>query len=214
MAYDFKKEQKALYMPKRKPSIVEVPPMRYVAVRGSGDPNLEDGSYKESIGILYAVAYTIKMSKMGDHRIDGYFDFVVPPLEGFWWQEGMAGIDFSRKDLFQWVSVIRLPDFVTPEVLEWAKGEAVTKKGVDAGKAELLDVDEGLCAQVMHVGPYDDEPATIQALDAFVAAEGCELDVSSTKAGRHHHEIYLSDPRRTDPAKMKTVIRHPIVCRA
>lgn len=210
MAYDFKKEQKALYMPKRKPSIVEVPPMKYVAVRGSGDPNLEGGSYKESIGILYAVAYTIKMSRMGDHRIDGYFDFVVPPLEGFWWQEGREGIDFSRKDLFQWVSAIRLPDFVTPEVLEWAKGEAVAKKGVDAGKAELLDVDEGLCAQVMHVGPYDDEPATIRALDAFVAAEGCELDVSSTETGRHHHEIYLSDPRRTDPAKMKTVIRHPI----
>ena len=188
--------------------------MKYVAVRGSGDPNLEGGSYKESIGILYAVAYTIKMSKMGDHRIDGYFDFVVPPLEGFWWQEGISGIDFSRKDLFQWVSAIRLPDFVTPEVLEWAKGEVAAKKGVDAGKAELLGVDEGLCAQVIHVGPYDDEPATIQALDEFVAAEGCRLDVSSTDAGRHHHEIYLSDPRRTDPAKMKTVIRHPISCRA
>ncbi len=214
MAYDFKKEQKALYMPKRKPSIVEVPPMKYVAVRGSGDPNLEGGSYKESIGILYAVAYTIKMSKMGDHRIDGYFDFVVPPLEGFWWQEGMSGIDFSCKDLFQWVSAVRLPDFVTPEVLEWAKAEAAAKKDVDAAKAELLNVDEGLCAQVMHVGPYDDEPATIQALDEFVVAEGCRLDVSSTETGRHHHEIYLSDPRRTDPAKIKTAIRHPIACKA
>lgn len=210
MAYDFKKEQKALYVPKRKPSIVEVPPMRYVAVRGSGDPNAEGGAYKESIGILYAVAYTIKMSKMGEHRISGYFDFVVPPLEGFWWQEGRAGIDFSRKDLFQWASAIRLPDFVTPEVLEWAQAEAAAKKGMDAAKAELLDVDEGLCAQVMHVGPYDDEPATIQALDAFIASEGYELDVSSTNAGRHHHEIYLSDPRRTDPAKMRTAIRHPI----
>lgn len=210
MAYDFKKEQKALYVPKRKPSIIEVPPMRYVAVRGSGNPNVEGGAYKESIGILYAVAYTIKMSKMGEHRLSGYFDFVVPPLEGFWWQEGRAGIDFSRKDLFQWVSAIRLPDFVTPEVLEWAQAEAAAKKGVDAAKAELLDVDEGLCAQVMHVGPYDDEPATIQALDAFIASEGYELDVSATEAGRHHHEIYLSDPRRTDPAKMRTVIRHPI----
>ncbi len=213
MAYDFKKEQKELYLPKRKPAIVEVPSMQYVAVRGSGNPNAEGGPYKESIGILYAIAYTIKMSKMGDHRIDGYFDFVVPPLEGFWWQEGRVGIDFAHKDLFQWISAIRLPDFVTPEVFEWAKGEAAAKKGVAAAKAELLDIDEGPCAQIMHVGPYDDEPATIEALDAFIASEGYALDVSSTDAGRHHHEIYLSDPRRTDPAKMKTVIRHPIICK-
>lgn len=210
MAYDFKKNQKELYFPKQKPSIIEVPPIKYVTVRGSGDPNIECGSYKESIGILYAIAYTIKMSKMGEHKIDDYFDFVVPPLEGFWWQEGKPDIDFSQKGLFQWISAIRLPDFVTPEVFDWAKCEAATKKGLDTGIAELHDIDEGLCAQVMHIGPYDDEPATIELLDSFIADEGYRADISSTEKGRHHHEIYLSDPQRTDPAKMKTVIRHPI----
>lgn len=210
MAFDFKKEYKEFYLPKRKPEIIEVPPMNYVAVRGKGDPNEEDGAYKNAIGILYAIAYTIKMSKMGDTRIDGYFDFVVPPLEGFWWQQGLDGVDFSNKETFEWISAIRLPDFVTPEVFAWAQSEAAHKKGLDTSSAELVTIDEGLCAQIMHLGSYDEEPATIALLDDFVASEGYALDMSNTPEGRHHHEIYLSDPRRTKPENLKTVIRHPI----
>lgn len=210
MAFDFKKEYKELYFPKRKPAIIDVPAMRYAAVRGAGDPNIEGGAYKESIGVLYALAYTIKMSKMGDFKIEDYFDFVVPPLEGFWWQPGKRGIDYSHKEDFNWISAIRLPDFVTQDVFDWAKAQAAQKKGIDAGKAELLALDEGLCAQVMHIGPYDDEPETIAMLDGFIAQNGYACDMSSTEGGRHHHEIYLSDPRRTSPEKLKTVIRHPI----
>ena len=159
MAFDFKKEYKELYLPKRTPELVSVPPMTFVAVRGEGDPNVEGGAYKEAVGVLYAIAYTIKMSKMGDHRIDGYYDFVVPPLEGFWWP-GMEGIDFAHKATFHWIAGIRLPDFVTPEEFSWAKEEAARKKGLDTATAELLTIEEGLCAQIMHLGPYDDEPAT------------------------------------------------------
>lgn len=210
MAFDFKKEYKELYLPKRTPELVSVPPMTVVAVRGEGDPNVEGGAYKEAVGVLYAIAYTIKMSKMGDHRIDGYYDFVVPPLEGFWWQPGMEGIDFAHKATFHWIAGIRLPDFVTPEELSWAKEEAARKKGLDTATAELLTIEEGLCVQIMHLGPYDDEPATVALLDAFIAEQGLENDMSDTEAGRHHHEIYLSDPRRTAPEKLKTVLRHPV----
>ncbi len=210
MAFDFKKEYKEFYLPKKKSEIVDVPPMKYVVVRGQGDPNQEDGAYKQAIAILYAVAYTIKMSKMGDHRIEGYFDFVVPPLEGFWWQKGVEGFDYTNKGTFHWISAIRLPDFVTDEAFAWAKAEAAHKKGLDTSKAELVIIDEGTCVQIMHVGPYDDEPATVRLMDEFIAAHGYENDMSDTANGRHHHEIYLSDPRRTDPAKCKTVIRHPI----
>lgn len=184
--------------------------MNYVAVRGKGDPNEEGGAYKNAIGVLYAIAYTIKMSKMGDTHIDGYFDFVVPPLEGFWWQQGLDGVDFSNKETFEWISAIRLPDFVTPEVFAWAQSEAAHKKGLDTSSAELVTIDEGLCAQIMHLGSYDEEPATIALLDDFVTSEGYALDMSNTPEGRHHHEIYLSDPRRTKPENLKTVIRHPI----
>lgn len=210
MAFDFKKEYKEFYLPKRTPELVSVPPMTFVAVRGEGDPNVEDGAYKEAVGVLYAIAYTIKMSKMGDHRIDGYYDFVVPPLEGFWWQPGVEGVDFAHKATFHWIAAIRLPDFVTPEEFSWAKEEAACKKGLDTTAAELLTIEEGLCAQIMHLGPYDDEPATVALLDAFVAEQGLENDMSDTEAGRHHHEIYLSDPRRTAPEKLKTVLRHPV----
>lgn len=210
MAFDFKKEYKEFYLPKRTPELVSVPPMTFVAVRGEGDPNVEGGAYKEAVGVLYAIAYTIKMSKMGDHRIDGYYDFVVPPLEGFWWQPGVEGVDFAHKATFHWIAAIRLPDFVTPEELSWAKEEAARKKGLDTTAAELLTIEEGLCAQIMHLGPYDDEPATVALLDAFVAEQGLENDMSDTEAGRHHHEIYLSDPRRTAPEKLKTVLRHPV----
>ena len=172
MAFDFKKEYKEFYLPKRTPELVSVPPMTFVAVRGEGDPNVEGGAYKEAVGVLYAIAYTIKMSKMGDHRIDGYYDFVVPPLEGFWWQPGVEGVDFANKATFHWIAAIRLPDFVTPEEFAWAQTEAARKKGLDTTAAELLTIDEGLCAQIMHLGPYDDEPATVALLDAFVAEQG------------------------------------------
>ena len=207
MAFDFKKEYKEFYLPKNQPEIVTVPPMIYVAVRGRGDPNEEGSSYKAAIGVLYAVAYTIKMSKLGDRRIEGYFDFVVPPLEGFWRQEGVQGVDYSNKTAFQWISCIRLPEFVTRDELAWAAEEAARKKKLDCSAAELLTVDEGLCVQMMHHGPYDDEPASVARMDAFLALQGYENDFES---GRQHHEIYLSDARKVSPDKWKTVIRHPI----
>ena len=207
MAFDFKKEYKEFYLPKNKPEIITVPPMNYVAVRGQGDPNEEGGAYKQAIAILYAVAYTLKMSKMGEHRIEGYFDFVVPPLEGFWQQEGITGVDYANKAAFHWISVLRLPDFVTEAELRWAADEAKRKKGLNCAAAEYLTVDEGLCVQMLHVGPYDDEPASLERMDAFVREQGCENDLSGT---RLHHEIYLSDPRKTAPEKRRTVLRHPI----
>ena len=207
VAFDFKKEYKEFYSPKSKPSIVTVPAANFVAVRGKGDPNEEGGAYKKAIGVLYAVAYTIKMSKMGDHRMDGYFDFVVPPLEGFWWQQGVEGIDYSDKSSFCWISLIRLPDFVTQAEFDWAVAEASAKKKLDCSDAELLRIEEGECVQILHVGPYDDEPASVALMDAYIAEQGYENDFSDT---RLHHEIYLSDARKVDPAKWKTVIRHPI----
>lgn len=207
MAFDFKKEYKEFYMPKKKPEILEVPPMNYIAVRGQGDPNEEGGAYKAAIGVLYAIAYTIKMSKMGNHRIEGYFDFVVPPLEGFWWQEGREGVDYSEKNTFCWISVIRLPDFVTKADFDWAVAEAAKKKKLDCSKAEFLTVEEGLCVQILHQGPYDDEPATVALMDAYIGANGYRNDFT---ARRLHHEIYLSDARKVAPEKWKTVIRHPI----
>lgn len=207
MAFDYKKEYREFYMPKAKPEIVSVPAMNYIAVRGKGDPNDENGEYQKAIGMLYTVAYTIKMSKKGDHRIEGYFDYVVPPLEGFWWQEGIEGVDYSNKNGFQWISVIRLPDFVKQEDLKWAVKEASAKKKTDLSQVEFLSIDEGLCVQCMHTGPYDDEPATVEAIDRFLAENGYENDFSDE---RRHHEIYLTDARRTAPEKLKTVIRHPV----
>ena len=207
MAFDYKKEYKEFYMPKDKPGIIEVPPMNYIAVRGKGDPNVEGSEYKQSIGLLYAIAFTIKMSKKGDHQIAGYFDYVVPPLEGFWWQEDTEEIDYARKEDFQFISVIRLPDFVTKDDFDWAIAEAAAKKKTDFSKVEFLTYAEGLCVQCMHIGPYDDEPATIQKMHAFMTAQGYALDIS---ASRLHHEIYLSDARKVDPSRLKTVIRHPV----
>ena len=207
MPFDFKKEYKEFYMPKGKPEIVTVPKMNYIAVRGKGNPNEEEGEYKKSIELLYGIAYTIKMSKKGDHKIEGYFDYVVPPLEGFWWQENIDGIDYSHKENFQWISVIRLPDFVTKADFEWATEEATRKKKMDFSKVEFLEIEEGLCVQCMHSGSYDDEPATVAAMDKFIADNGYENDISDT---RRHHEIYLSDARKIAPEKLKTVIRHPI----
>lgn len=207
MAFDYKKEYKEFYMPKSKPSIVTVPPMNYIAVRGQGDPNAEGGAYKQAIELLYGIAYTIKMSKKGSRQIEGYFDYVVPPLEGFWWQDGVCGVDYAHKETFHWISVIRLPDFVTKADFDWAIEEATKKKRSDFSKVEWLAYDEGLCVQCMHIGAYDDEPATVALMHAYTEQQGCALDITNK---RLHHEIYLSDARKTAPEKLKTVIRHPI----
>lgn len=207
MAFDYKKEYKEFYMPKNKPGIVEVPAMNYIAVRGKGDPNAENGEYKASIELLYGIAFTIKMSKKGDHHIEGYFDYVVPPLEGFWWQDGKTDIDYAHKEDFQFISVIRLPDFVTKADFDWAVQEATAKKKTDFSKVEFWTYDEGLCVQCMHLGSYDDEPATVEQMHRFMKEQGYVLDITDT---RLHHEIYLNDARKTAPEKLKTVIRHPI----
>ncbi len=207
MAFDFKKEYKEFYLPKNKPVTVELPEMNFVAVRGKGDPNDENGEYKKALEILYGVSFTIKMSKMGDHRIDGYFDYVVPPLEGLWKQEGIDGIDYSHKEKFEWVSMIRLPDFVTESEFDWAVNEAQHKKKIDFSKAEFFTYSEGLCVQCMHFGSYDDEPATVALMHEYIKEQGFVDDLSDK---RRHHEIYLSDPRRTAPEKLKTVIRLPV----
>ncbi len=207
MPFDYKKEYKEFYQPKNKPSIIEIPAMNFLAVRGKGDPNQENGEYQTAIGLLYALAYTIKMSKKGDHHIDSYFDYVVPPLEGFWWQEGREGIDYENKADFHWISLIRLPDFVTKADFDWALEEATRKKKQDFSKVEFLTYEEGLCVQCMHLGSYDEEPVTIAAMEAYAQAQGYAIDINSS---RFHHEIYLSDPRKTAPEKRKTVLRYPI----
>ncbi len=207
MAFDFKKEYKEFYMPKKKPEIVNVPKANYIAVRGKGDPNEKGGEYKASIGLLYTIAFTLKMSKRTGHEIEGFFDYVVPPLEGFWWQEGVDGIDFTKKEAFQWISVIRLPDFIKKEDFDWAVETAQKKKKMDCSKMEFLTIDEGLCVQMMHIGAYDDEPVSVALMDAYIEQEGYVNDLSDV---RLHHEIYLSDARKVEPARRKTVIRHPI----
>ncbi len=207
MAFDYKKEYKEFYMPKNKPEIIDIPEMKYIAVRGKGDPNVEGGEYKAAIGLLYGIAFTIKMSKKGSRQIEGYFDYVVPPLEGFWWQEGIEGVDYGKKEEFCWISVIRLPDFVSGEDVEWAVEEAGRKKGQDFSKVEFLVIKEGLCVQCMHIGAYDEEPATVDKMNQYLQENGYEDDFS---VERLHHEIYLSDARRVAPEKRKTVIRHPV----
>ena len=207
MAFDFKKEYREFYLPKNKPELVTVPAANFVAVRGAGDPNEPDGAYQKAIAVLYAVAYTLKMSYKTDYRIRGFYEYVVPPLEGFWEQEGRDGLDYSDKAAFRWISVIRLPDFVTQADLRWAAETAEKKKKLDCSAAEFLTVDEGLCVQIMHNGPFDDEPATVALMDRFLAERGYENDLGP---GRLHHEIYLSDARKVPPEKWKTVIRHPI----
>ncbi len=222
MAFDFKKEYKEFYMPKNKPEIVNVPAANYIAVRGKGNPNTPDGAYQQAIGVLYAVAYTIKMSYKTDYKMKGFFEYVVPPLEGFWWQEeqrpaddevqtvrreAVQGVDYGNKDAFHWISVIRLPDFVTKKDFLWAVETAAQKKKIDCSKAEYLTVDEGLCVQIMHIGPFDNEPASVALMDEFLQENGYENDINEK---RLHHEIYLSDARKATPEKWKTVIRHPI----
>ena len=207
MSFDYKKEYKEFYLPPRTPGIVTVPAMNFLAVRGRGDPNEEGGAYRQALGMLYAVAFTIKMSRLGKHKPEGYFDYVVPPLEGLWWQEGVQGVDYARKEDFQWISLIRLPEFVTREVFDRAVREAAEKKRQDFSEVEFFPWEEGLCVQCMHLGPYDDEPATVAAMEACARAQGYAPDF---REGRFHHEIYLSDVRRCKPEKLKTVIRQPI----
>lgn len=207
MAFDYKKEFKEFYLPKDKPALVTVPRMNFIAVRGRGDPNEEGGAYKQAIGLLYGIAFTIKMSKKGDRQIEGYFDYVVPPLEGFWWQDGVQGIDYAHKEAFRWISAIRLPDFVTQADFDWAVEEVTRKKKADFSKAEFWTYEEGLCVQCLHVGPYDAEPATVARMHAYMEDQGCRLDITEY---RMHHEIYLSDARKVAPERWKTVIRHPV----
>ena len=207
MAFDYKKEYKEFYIPKNKPSIVEIPKMNYIAVRGKGNPNDEEGEYKKTIGLLYGIAFTIKMSYKGTHKIDGYFEYVVPPLEGFWWQDGRVGIDYNQKEELNFISIIRLPDFVTKKDFDWAIEEATKKKKQDFSKVEFLTYDEGICVQCMHVGSYDNEPATVELMHNYMEENGYILDITDKK---FHHEIYLSDPRKCNENKLKTVIRHPI----
>ncbi|MCD7852822.1 MAG: GyrI-like domain-containing protein [Oscillospiraceae bacterium] len=207
MAFDFKKEYKEFYLPKNKPEIVTVPAANYIAVRGKGDPNEADGVYQRAIAVLYSVAYTLKMSYKTDHKIEGFYEYVVPPLEGFWWQDGVDGVDYTDKNSFHWISVIRLPDFVTQKDFDWAVETATKKKKLDCSTAEFLTIDEGLCVQIMHLGAFDDEPATVAVMDEYLTQNGYENDLNEN---RFHHEIYLSDARRVPPEKWKTVIRHPI----
>ncbi|MDD3242099.1 MAG: GyrI-like domain-containing protein [Eubacteriales bacterium] len=207
MAFDYKKEYKEFYMPKSKPEIVEVPKMNYIAVRGVGNPNEEGGAYQTAVGILYAVAYTLKMSYKTEHKIEGFYEYVVPPLEGFWRQDNVEGVDYANKEGFNWISVIRLPEFITEQDFHWAAEAAGKKKKIDCSSAEFLTVDEGLCVQMMHIGSYDEEPATVAVMDGYLSQNGYQNDFNDV---RLHHEIYLSDPRKTDAAKWKTVIRHPI----
>ena len=207
MAFDFKKEYKEFYMPKNKPEIVKFPPMNYVAVRGKGNPIVDGGDYQQAISILYAVAYTLKMSYKTGYKIEGFFEYVVPPLEGFWWQDNIKGIDYSSKDTFNWISVIRLPDFITEKDFAWSVQTATEKKKIDCSSAEFLTVDEGLCVQIMHLGSFDSEPATVALMDTYLKEQGYENDINEQ---RLHHEIYMSDARRVTPEKWKTVIRHPI----
>lgn len=207
MAFDYKKQFKEYYMPKNKPSIVKIPKMNYIAVRGKGNPNDENGDYKNTIGLLYSIAYTIKMSYKGSHKIKGFFEYVVPPLEGFWWQENTKEMDYNRKEDLNFISIIRLPDFVTKEDFDWAIEEATKKKKQDFSRVEFLTYDEGICVQCMHIGSYDNEPVTLNLMHEYMKENSYELDITDS---RYHHEIYLSDPRKCDISKLKTIIRHPI----
>lgn len=207
MVFDYKKEYREYYLPPKKPGIVEIPAMNFAAVRGAGDPNEEDGAYKRAIGLLYGVAFTLKMSEKAGHKIEGYFSYVVPPLEGLWWQEGVCGVDYTRKEKFQWISMIRLPDFVDKKAFEWAVEKASRKKQEDFSSVEFFTWQEGLCVQCMHIGPYDMEPETVEKMERFIAEQGYLPDFSDN---RYNHEIYLGDPRRAAPGKLKTVLRHPI----
>lgn len=207
MAFDYKKEFKSLYQPKKSPEIITIPKMNFIGISGQGDPNEENGAYQKAVQELYTLSYTLKMSYKTNYQILGFFEYVVPPLEGFWWQLGIDGYDWTRKDLFQWLSVIRVPDFITEKDFEWAKNQAIAKKKLTKVQAKLMTIDEGEVVQIMHIGPYDTEIQTVEKMTSYLAEVGYEEDFSSQ---RYHHEIYLSDPRRCAPEKLKTILRHPV----
>ncbi len=209
---DYKKEYKHLYLPKAVPELINVPNMKFIWVVGKGNPNSENGEYQEALQLLYALSFTIKMSKMGTHKIEGYFDYVMPPLEGFWWNEGEKNVDYENKEQFMWISLIRQPEFVTEEVFDWACKEVKSKKGLIIEKAEFGEIKEGLCVQMMHIGSYDNEPKTLEKIQKYIENNGLKNDIGSieNELVRRHHEIYLSDPRRTKPENLKTVIRIPV----
>jgi len=207
MPKDYKKDYKDLYLPKTKPMIIDIPEMKFVAVQGKGNPNDKGGEYPKALQILYSIQYTIKMSKMGSAKLDGYFDYVVPPLEGLWWNDGKEDKSFSDKSKFSWISMIRLPEFVDEKVFKWACDEVLSKKGIDTKKAQYFVYKEGLCVQCMHLGPYDDEPKTLSMMETFITENGLANDISDK---RRHHEIYLADPTKTDASKLKTVLRIPV----
>lgn len=202
--FDFKKEYKDLYLPKQKPMRIHVPKMSFLAVDGEGDPNGD--AYQNAVSALYSISYTIKMSKMGQSRPAGYFDYVVPPLEGLWWTPGPFEL-FERAD-WLWSAMIRQPEFVNSETLAWAKEQSAKKKpDIDTSVVTLTELTEGDCVQMMHIGPFATEPETLAAMHAYMEAQGLRDDVGSV---RKHHEIYLNDPRKTAPDKLKTVLRHPV----
>ena len=208
MAFDFKKEFKRFYKPSENPEIIEIPKMNFIAVRGKGNPNEKEGEYQKAIEMLYGVAYTLKMSYRTQYKIEGFFEYVVPPLEGLWWQENVKHENYLlKKELFNWISLIRIPDFIKKEDVEWAIKYATEKKKKDFSKVELLEYDEGLCVQCMHIGSYNDEPKTVESMHEYIEKEGYIVDITDT---RYHHEIYLSDIRKVSEDKLKTVIRHPI----
>ncbi|UAL07264.1 MAG: GyrI-like domain-containing protein [Candidatus Methanogranum gryphiswaldense] len=207
MTFDYKKEYKEFYMPRNRPEIIDIPSMNFISVRGKGDPNIEGGDYEKAIGMLYSVAFTIKMSRKAGHEMKGFFDYVVPPLEGLWWMDDIVGVGYLRKEEFNWISMIRLPDFVKREDFEWALEEVTRKKRSDHSQVQFITYNEGPCVQCMHLGPYDDEPATIKMMDQYAGSNGYDVDITKE---RRHHEIYLSDARKCDPSKMRTVIRHPV----
>ena len=204
---DYKKDYRDLYSPKTKPVIIDIPEMNFVAMEGRGNPNEEDGEYQKALGVLYGIQYTIKMSKKGDKIPNGYFDYVVPPLEGFWWLENNEEFSFNNKSEFCWLSIIRLPEFVDKKLFVWACNEVSKKKNIETKNAYFYKLKEGLCVQCMHIGSYDNEPETLKMMDEFIVNSNLKKDLSAT---RKHHEIYLSDPRKTDVSKMKTVLRIPV----
>lgn len=204
---DYKKEYKDLYQPKTTPTIVEVGEMQFVAIEGKGNPNEENGEYQKALEVLYGIQYAIKMSKKGNCVPKGYFDYVVPPLEGFWWLENNEEFSSEKKSEQQWISVIRLPEFVDESVFEWAREEVSKKKKIDTAKARFLRINEGLCVQCLHIGAYDDEPKTLKKLSDFIDSNGLQNDITDV---RNHHEIYLSNPKKTELSKLKTVLRIPV----
>lgn len=207
MPFDFKKVEKQFYSTKQKPVVIDIPEMTFISIQGSGDPNEEGGMYQSAVQKLYSIAYTIRMSPRNNKEIEDFFTFVVPPLEGYWWQDGVKGVDPTRKQDFQWIMQIRMPEFVTEDVFEWAKEEALSKKKIDCSDVEFTSYAEGLVVQMMHLGPYDEEIETVKVMDQFAIEQGFELDFSES---RRHHELYLSDPRKTTPEKLKTILRHPV----